>query len=131
MANEQNLMTAEELNSRVTPEERARNARKAGEASGEARRAKKTAKECAELILALPVSDLRKWNRLSRDGIDPEDINNMMLMVSAAIKAAQAGDMVAFREVLKLIGQDKPDGTDTEVLKKAREILGDTNSAID
>lgn len=127
MANEQNLIP---LNKRTKSEQR-RIQSQGGEASGEARRAKKTAKECAELILSLPVSDLRKWNRLSRDGIDPEDINNMMLMVSAAIKAAQAGDMVAFREVLKLIGQDKPDGTDTEVLKKAREILGDTNSAID
>lgn len=127
MANEKNLIP---LNKRTKSEQR-RIQSQGGEASGEARRAKKTAKECAELILALPVSDLRKWNRLSRDGIDPEDINNMMLMVSAAIKAAQAGDMVAFREVLKLIGQDKPDGTDTEVLKKAREILGDTNSAID
>lgn len=127
MANEQNLIP---LNKRTKSEQR-RIQSQGGEASGEVRRAKKTAKECAELILSLPVSDLRKWNRLSRDGIDPEDINNMMLMVSAAIKAAQDGDMVAFREVLKLIGQDKPDGTDTEVLKKAREILGDTNSAID
>ena len=45
MANEQNLMTPEELNARLTPEERRANASKAGKASGQARRENKLIKD--------------------------------------------------------------------------------------
>lgn len=44
--------------------ERRENARKAGKASGAARRAKRTMQEYADLLLSLPVSDRRKWNKL-------------------------------------------------------------------
>ena len=48
-----------------------------GIASGEARRARKTARQCAEIYLSLPVSDMRKWNKMSRDGVDPDDIDTV------------------------------------------------------
>jgi hypothetical protein len=45
MANTNNLMTPEELNARLTPEERRANASKAGKASVEARRERKLIKD--------------------------------------------------------------------------------------
>lgn len=45
MANTNNLMTPEELNARLTPEERKANASKAGKASVEARRERKLIKD--------------------------------------------------------------------------------------
>lgn len=45
MANTDNLMSPEELNARLTPEQRKANASKAGKASGEARREKKLIRE--------------------------------------------------------------------------------------
>lgn len=53
MANEQNLVP----NSARTPSERRRNARKAGIASGKARRRKKTLRELMELYGAMPDPD--------------------------------------------------------------------------
>lgn len=91
---------------KLTEEEQKKLASKGGKASGKARRAKKTAKECAKIFLELPVSDLRKWKKLARDGVDPKDIDNMMLMVAGIVRAAQDGDVIAFRELLKLIGED-------------------------
>ena len=54
MANVQTLISPEELNARLTPEQRRENASKAGIASGEARRRKKTLRELIELYGSEP-----------------------------------------------------------------------------
>ena len=110
MPNEENLIP---LNRR-TKGERRKIATMGGVASGEARRARKTAKQCAEIYLSLPVSDMRKWNKMSRDGVEPDDIDNMMLMVAAMTRAAQSGDVAAFNTLLKVLGEDKPVNTDDD-----------------
>lgn len=51
MANEQNLMPIQEVNSRRTREQHSADSRKAGIASGEARRRKKTMRETLEMLL--------------------------------------------------------------------------------
>lgn len=125
MPNEENLIP---LNRR-TKGERRKIATMGGIASGEARRARKTARQCAEIYLSLPVSDMRKWNKMSRDGVDPDDIDNMMLMVAAMTKAAQSGDVAAFNTLLKVLGEDKPvntDGDETGVI-----VLGEVDGGAD
>lgn len=125
MPNEENLIP---LNRR-TKGERRKIATMGGVASGEARRARKTARQCAEIYLSLPVSDMRKWNKMSRDGVDPDDIDNMMLMVAAMTKAAQSGDVAAFNTLLKVLGEDKPvnaDDDETGVI-----VLGEVNEEAD
>lgn len=103
MANEQNLIP---LNRR-SREEAKKIRQKGGIAAQKARRARKTARECAEIYLSLPVADLQKWKRLAREGVEPEDVDNMMLMIAGAVRAAQEGDVSALREVLRIIGEDK------------------------
>lgn len=125
MPNEENLIP---LNRR-TKGERRKIATMGGVASGEARRARKTAKQCAEIYLSLPVSDMRKWNKMSRDGVEPDDIDNMMLMVAAMTKAAQSGDVAAFNTLLKVLGEDKPvnaDDDETGVI-----VLGEVDGEAD
>lgn len=51
MANEQNLITPQELNARLTPEKRKANASKAGKASVKARRERKTIAQCLNAYL--------------------------------------------------------------------------------
>ena len=58
MSKNNNLMTPEELNARLTPEQRRENASKAGIASGEARRAKKTLREIMETYGQMPAEEL-------------------------------------------------------------------------
>lgn len=102
MANEKNLVP---MNKRTKSEQR-EIGKKGGEASGEARRAKKTMKEYYELVLGLQVHDRRKFNRLAKMGIPPEGIDNKMLMAVGIMEAAQSGDVNAEKEILKIIGED-------------------------
>jgi hypothetical protein len=125
MPNEENLIP---LNRR-TKGERRKIATMGGIASGEARRARKTARQCAEIYLSLPVSDMRKWNKMSRDGVEPDDIDNMMLMVAAMAKAAQSGDVAAFNTLLKVLGEDKPVNTDDD--ETGVIVLGEVNGEAD
>lgn len=101
MANEQNLVP----NNQRTPSERRENARKAGKASGEARREKKTLREYADFLLSLPVADRRKWNKLARAGVPPEGCDNKMLVAFALMQQAQAGDVQAVKELRGIIGE--------------------------
>ena len=103
MANEKNLIPNEQR----TPSERRENAQKAGIASGEARRRKKLLKECMIELLDLPVSNHKQWNKLSKMGINPEDIDNKELLTVALFeKAVSSGDVAAFKEIRNLIGED-------------------------
>ena len=125
MPNEENLIP---LNRR-TKGERRKIATMGGIASGEARRARKTARQCAEIYLSLPVSDMRKWDKMSRDGVDPDAIDNMMLMVAAMTRAAQSGDVAAFNTLLKVLGEDKPVNTDDD--ETGVIVLGEVDGEAD
>lgn len=102
MPNEQNLIP----NSERSPEELREMAANGGRASGEARRRKKSLREAAELYLSLPVSDKRAWNKLAKDGVAPEDVDNQMAIIAGlSIKAAK-GDAKAAKVLFDLLPSD-------------------------
>lgn len=91
-------------NSERTAEERREIAAAGGRASGESRRRKKSLREAAELYLSLPVADKRAWNKLAREGVEPEDADNQMAIIAGlSIKAAK-GDAKAAKVLFDLIG---------------------------
>ena len=106
MPNEKNLIP----NSERTPEERREIATAGGKASGVSRRRKRSLKEAADLYLSLPVSDQRTWNKISRKGVDPEDIDNQMAMIIGLTIAATAGDAKAAKVIVDLLGEDAHSG---------------------
>ena len=119
MANEKNLIQ----NKKRTPSERRENAKKAGQASGKARREKKLLKDCMLDLLKLPVAESKNFNKLIMMGLDPEEIDNRSLLTVALFKKAiECGDVNAFKEIRNLIGEDKTDNED--VMKKLDEVLG-------
>lgn len=100
MPNERNLIPV-----RTTEEARERG-RNGGRASGESRRRKKSLREAAELYLSLPVSDKRAWNKLAKDGVAPEDVDNQMAIIAGlSIKAAK-GDAKAAKVLFDLLPSD-------------------------
>ncbi len=113
MSNEKNLVPFDKR----TESERKRIASEGGKASGAARRAKRTMREYADLLLSLPVSDRRRWNKLARAGIPPEGCDNKMLVVFALMQAAQAGDVPAVKELRNLIGEDDTSTNDSGQLE--------------
>ena len=106
MPNEKNLMPIQEVNSNRTREQHSEDSRKGGVASGVSRRRKKSLKEAADLYLSLPVSDRKMWNKISRRGVDPEDIDNQMAMIIGLTMAATAGDAKAAKVIVDLLGED-------------------------
>lgn len=102
MANEQNLIP----NSERSPSELRQMCSNGGKASGVARRRKKSLKEAADLFLSLPVADRKEWNKISKQGVDPDDIDNQMaIIVGLTLKAAK-GDSKAAKVLFDLLGED-------------------------
>ena len=110
MPNERNLIPV-----RSTEEARERG-RNGGRASGEARRRKKSLREAAELYLSLPVSDKRAWNKLAKDVVAPEDVDNQMAIIAGlSIKAAK-GDAKAAKVLFDLIGDQSREEDEVKVV---------------
>lgn len=95
-------------------EEARERGRKGGIASGVARRRKRSLREAADLYLSLPVADRRKWNKIAREGVDPEDIDNQMAMIIGLTQQAMKGDAKAAKVIVDLIG-DVPEKPEPEV----------------
>ena len=106
MANEKNLIPFDERT-----ESEQRDIRSAGGiASGAARRRKRSLREAADIYLSLPVTDRRTWNRIARNGVDPDDIDNQMAMIIGLTMAATAGDARAAKVIIDLIGEEDSQG---------------------
>lgn len=99
--NKENLVQ----NKKRTPSERRKSAQKAGKASGEARRQKKTLRENMSLLLSLDLTDAGEIRALSEMGIPSTDINNAMLLTAALFQRAKTGDVAACREVREWLGE--------------------------
>ena len=106
MPNEKNLIPMDQR-SKSEARELGRNG---GIASGVSRRRKRSLKEAADLYLSLPVTDRRVWNKISRRGVDPEDIDNQMAMIIGLTIAATAGDAKAAKVIVDLLGEDAHSG---------------------
>lgn len=113
MPNEQNLVPFDSNQSR---EEAKKNGAKGGRASGESRRRKKSLREAADLYLSMPVSDRRKWNKIAREGVDPEDIDNQMAMIIGLTQKAMAGDAKAAKLLFELVGDQTGENDEVKVV---------------
>lgn len=141
MANEQNLVPFGER----TESEQRKIASAGGKASGKARRRKKSMKQKMQLLLSLPAAD-NDQTELTAMGVDPEDMDNEMVLVKALFLAAAEGDTRAFDRIQDVLGRSvareelglkkqelkrRNSDEDTQPMKKAKELLGGIDSAID
>lgn len=104
MVNEKNLIK----NSDRSPSQRRENARKAGIASGQARRRRKSLSELAKIIAENPVPDAAKA-KLAKMGIEDEDANNNALVAVSVYKKAIQGNMQAVDKWEQLTAESKAD----------------------
>ena len=119
MANEKNLIP---LDKRSKSEQRKIQS-SGGIASGAARRRKRSLKEAADLYLSLPVTDRRVFNKIARDGVEPEDIDNQMAIVAGLAGVAAQGDSKAAKVLFDLLGdadtgENAPDDGFVEALQR-------------
>ena len=100
MANEKNLVPFDERSEKEAREL----GQKGGIASGAARRRKKNLKQKMQLLLSLPAAD-NDQAELSAIGVDPEDMDNEMVLVKALFLAAAEGDTKAFDRIQDVLGR--------------------------
>lgn len=108
MANEQNLMSAEELNSRRSPEQHRADSIKGGKASGEARRRKRDMRERLQILLSMPLKDgkgadvekIKSFGAIKGKNITVEDA-----ILIAVIQKALKGDISAGAFIRDTSGQ--------------------------
>ena len=107
MANERNLMQYRSS----TPDERRRNASKAGKASGEARRRKANLRQTMNAILTSEV-DIPEWTPiLEALGLD----STLETVISAAmVREAMNGNVKAYTAIKDVLGQTSKSETDLE-----------------
>ena len=117
--NEKNLIPNEER----TPSERRENARKAGVASGKARREKKTIQKILADLLDSEIKDSPQFAKLaSKMGVESnksvKDIFTMVCLLNS-VKEGNLGDL---ERLVKLLGEDKQN-ENTDVITKLDEVL--------
>lgn len=142
MANEKNLVPQTER----SPSEAREMGRKGGIASGAARRRKKSMKQKMQLLLSLPAAG-NDQAELAAMGVEPGDMDNEMVLIKALFLSAAEGDTKAFDRIQDVLGKSvareelalkkqeakrrAASGEDTQAMKKAVELLGGMESAID
>lgn len=91
-----------------TEEEAREKGRAGGIASGKARRAKKTWKELANIMLESKTSNANA-EKLKALGISPDDATNAAVIVYKLLQKSQSGDWEATKLLAKITGNLEPD----------------------
>lgn len=97
----ENLLKAEDL----TSEQLRERASKAGKASVEARRRKKTMREALEFLMYKAELSEALKQRMRDEGIRDEDMNHQMAITRSLIAKAEAGDVQAYNAICAMIGE--------------------------
>lgn len=101
MPNEQNLIPMD----RRSKSEAREFGREGGIASGVSRRRKRSLRECADYYLSLPIADKKQLNKISRKGVEPDEIDNQMAMIIGLTERAITGDAKAAKVIIDLLGE--------------------------
>lgn len=130
MPNAENLIP----NSERTPSERRANASKAGKASGKARRAKRTMREVANLVLDMSVSNGKKVDVKSIKSLAEVSGKNIKVqdaLVLTLVKNALAGNIKALQMLIELTEQSSQAGAtaaDDELSVSLKELAKELKS---
>ena len=97
----ENLLKAEDL----TSEQLRERASKAGKASVEARRRKKTMREALEMLMYRTELPEQTKKMLEAEGINEDDFNHQMVITRSLIAKAESGDVQAYNAICAMIGE--------------------------
>ena len=97
----ENLLKAEDL----TSEQLRERASKAGKASVEAKKRKKTMREALEYLMYHAELNEPLKQRMRDEGIKDEDMNHQMAITRSLIAKAEAGDVQAYNAICAMIGE--------------------------
>lgn len=101
-----------------------------GKASGASRRRKRSLREAADLLLSLPVTDNKTFNKMVKAGVDVEDIDYQMAVVYGMTAKAMKGDAKAAKVLIEMLGGSKDEEAQQNTLEKLDEVLNEIGGVI-
>lgn len=104
-------------NRETTPEQRRANASKAGKASAEAKKARKTEREKLATLLSLPPANDDDIETLKAFGAQVEGADIYDVILVSLINKARKGDIPAIKEIRNILGTDNA-ANDIELRKE-------------
>lgn len=121
--NEKNLIPNEER----TPRERRENARKAGVASGKARREKKTIQKILADLLDSEIKDSPQFAKLaSKMGVESDKSIKDIFTLVCLLNSVKSGNLGDLERLSKLLGEDKQN-ENADVLSKLDKVIGEVD----
>lgn len=119
MANEKNLIPV----TKRTKSEAREISKKGGQASGVARRKKKTMKQAMNLLLSLPVKNDEFKEAIERYGLDEKDVDNQMVIIISAFEKAASGNVEAMKFIAGITGSNSMNEGDRQKNRLSKERL--------
>lgn len=115
-----------------TKEEARERGRNGGIKSGQSKRRKKTIAETVDKLLNEPVKDEKQLSIIEKSGmpIKGKPTYKDFLVASVIMRTIKKGYVDDLTKLMDILGEG-PIQADTDALKKAKEILGAVDSAID
>ena len=121
--NEKNLI----LNEERTPSERRENARKAGVASGKARREKKTIQKILADLLDSEIKDSPQFAKLAaKMGVESDKSVKDIFTMVCLLNSVKSGNLSDLGQLSKLLGEDKQN-ENADVLSKLDKVIGEVD----
>ena len=118
--NEKNLIPNEER----TPSERRENARKAGIASGKARREKQKTQQILADIVSIKNKDLAMFQKLATKlGLDGDISIHEVFTLTCLLNSVKSGNLGDLERLSKLLGEDNAKEHNNGILDELTEYL--------
>lgn len=120
-------MPIEEVNSRRTREKHSEDSRKAGIASGQARREKKTVQKILEDLLDSEIKDSPQFAKLaSKMGVESDKSVKDIFTYICVLNSVKSGNLGDLERLTKLLGEDKQN-ENADVLSKLDKVIGEVD----
>ena len=120
-------MPIEEVNSRRTREEHSEDSRKAGIASGKARREKKTIQKILADLLDSEIKDSPQFAKLaSKMGVESDKSVKDIFTIVCLLNSVKSGNLGDLERLSKLLGEDKQN-ENADVLSKLDKVIGEVD----
>lgn len=121
--NEKNLIPNEER----TPSERRENARKAGIASGKARREKQQTRQILSELLSIQNKDFAVFQKLAQKlGLQGDLSIHEVFTTICLLNSVKSGNLGDLERLSKLLGEDKQN-ENADVLSKLDKVIGEVD----
>lgn len=80
-------------------------------------------RDAAEYYLSLAVTDTKVINKLQKDGVDPDDIDNQMAIIVGLARTAMKGDARSAKLLIEMLGENPKDEPNNDQIQQHNALV--------